>query len=246
LELGYGAAYTPGIFRDHEPRSEEFRYDVSFVGIVSGKVGRGEYIRYLRDNGINVHVFGADAQYLTEDEKYAVYRTSKINLSFTYLDEFPELEKDEPDLIRKDNFKGRVFEIISVGAFCLTETSKESALIFDGSSPLAEFRGKEELLESVRFLLSDEKERATISKRCKMIFDSQFSETVVKRKLFSDIQKHFLNPDYPVSKVIWNKKAMRFLESYISGRVLLQIIFRERSYLRWFSLLSYVRRKLKM
>ncbi len=190
-----------------KPKNLEKKYDVSFVG--TPKVDRPEYIKYLRDNGIKVKVFGGGWENYPElkdvyggaisSEEYVnVLNQTKINLCFT------------------KNFEGEKhlnqhsFEAGACDSFVLTEESKEYAHYFKEGKNFVSFKDKDDLLKKVRYYLKNEKQREEIQKKFHKVILDKFSKDKEFKYVFdtilSDKKKRdnldIFTKEYKVSQLI--------------------------------------------
>ena len=129
----------------HLPYDEEKIYDVSFVGQCYGN--RPEIIAKLREAGIRVEAFGPGwpSGPLTMEEMVRTWSRSKINLGFGGV------------LGHKETYclKGRDFEVPMSGGLYLTEHHAELIPFYDVGSEIVTYTGFEDLLEKIRWLLSE-------------------------------------------------------------------------------------------
>lgn len=150
-------------------------HDVVFVG--TKESDRYEKIRYLAENGIEVHIYGWGS--VDEDAKHpnlifhdrhlygesfsASLGCSKIALNF--------LRK-----LNRDLQTSRSIEIPASKGFMLAERTEEHSRLFKEGVEAAYFDSKEELLEKVRYYLKHPTERQQIAdagyKRC---FESDYT-----------------------------------------------------------------------
>lgn len=145
------------------PIETEKKYDVTFIGSQKlDKSGRYEYIKYLKDNGINVRVFGFGWENfndlkdiyggaLESGEVLKVINQTKINLCFS-----------------KDNFgrpqmKAKIFETGACKAFTLCEYAPDYESYFTEGKDIIMFKNKEDLLKKVQYYLKNTKEREKIA-----------------------------------------------------------------------------------
>lgn len=128
-------------------------YDVVFIGQNFGN--RQMYVDYLKSNGINVLALGrgwSDGR-VTQAQMIEIFNKAKIVLNFSSSAGHPELKF----------LKGRVFEIPTTGAFLLTEECEELDDYFRVGNELDRFGTKEEMLEKVKYYLSNDELREKIS-----------------------------------------------------------------------------------
>jgi spore maturation protein CgeB len=129
----------------HRPYDIEKTIDVSFVGQCYGN--RSEIIRRLESHGIHVETRGLgwpNGPLATED-MVCMYSKSRINLGFG-------------SVIGLSNtycLKGRDFEIPMSGGLYLTEYHPELDKFYDIGSEIVTYRDFDELVEKIRFLLSN-------------------------------------------------------------------------------------------
>lgn len=122
--------------------------DVCFWGSIPVNSGREEYIRLLRDNGINVYT----RLHRVSVEKYAeILNRSKISLSIG--------DRDK----KKSRLRIRAFEIMACNSLLMEESNPGTDKLFEGDKDFVVFRSKEELLEKVRYYLQHEEERKLIA-----------------------------------------------------------------------------------
>lgn len=138
--------------------------DVCFIGDIR-KRGRKEHIKFLTDNGIDVQTFGfgSDYGYLPGDKISEYFCRSKINLNFTQIGKLNWTNADEPllNLVRQNN--GRPIEIALTKSFCLSEYSPALDTIFAIGKEIDVFHNQKELLEKIRYYLSNPEKREEIA-----------------------------------------------------------------------------------
>ena len=129
----------------HRPYDEDKIYDVSFVGQCYGN--RPEIIGKLREAGIHVEAFGPGWAHgsLTTEEMVRTWSRSKINLGFGGV-----LGHTETYCL-----KGRDFEVPMSGGLYLTEHHQELVPFYDVGREIVTYTGFNDLLEKIRWLLSD-------------------------------------------------------------------------------------------
>jgi hypothetical protein len=149
LYLPEGA--NPGI---HRPYDEEKVYDVSFVGQCYGN--RPGVVARLREAGVRVEAFGPGwpSGPLTMEEMVRTWSRSKINLGFGGV-----LGHNETFCL-----KGRDFEVPMSGGLYLTEHHEELLPFYEIGREIVTYTGFGDLLEKIRWLLSDP-EQAEIIRR---------------------------------------------------------------------------------
>lgn len=147
------------------PDYSNIKRDVLFIGYAESE--RFESIKFLVENGIEVHVFGTGWELLKKNNNYenlyihsrdllgAEYRefisSSKINLCF--------LRK-----INRDLHTSRSLEIPACGGFMVAERTREHEDLFNEKIESAYFSNNNELLRVVKYYLANEKERNKMTK----------------------------------------------------------------------------------
>jgi spore maturation protein CgeB len=141
---------------------EKWGGEVSFVGTFERD--RAEQMLYVAEQGILVHVWGANWQAWKKEHpnlrimRRAIYNeefikvlcSSKINLNF--------LRK-----ANRDRHTSRSLEIPACGAFMLTERTEEHQELFVEDKEAAFFETPSELLEKIRYYLGHEEERSQVA-----------------------------------------------------------------------------------
>ena len=129
-------------------------YDVGFVGQSYGV--RGEYVKYLIDNGINVYAKGSgwEKGFASDDEMIEIFNKSKIVLGFS------TVGKNDDIYI----LKGRDFEVPLTGSIYLTGYHEELKEYFDLGKDIETYTTKEDLLKKVKYYLENDEERESIAK----------------------------------------------------------------------------------
>jgi spore maturation protein CgeB len=145
---------------------KEKTIDVSFVGNCK-KSDRGEYIRFLRENGINVSTYGqgSDNGFVSREESLKIISQSKINLNFTKSDVASEILVVEPWRANILQVKARPIEVAKMNSFCLSEYSPGLDKMFSIGNEVGTFYDKEELLVKVKYYLQHDAERQEMAAR---------------------------------------------------------------------------------
>jgi hypothetical protein len=161
--------------------------DVVFVG---AKIAdRAVFIDYLKNNGINISVYGKgwDAGMLSTAEMLAAFTSSKISLNFV----------KAYDGSGRTQLKGRLFEIIMAGGFVLSEHSDELTDYFDIGREIDTFRSPQELLDKVGFYLGDSDLREEMAARTKYKVEKNYSFESNWLRYLADIKNGVLKPSWP-------------------------------------------------
>ncbi len=139
----------------HRPYGLEKTIDVSFIGQCYGN--RPEIVNRLKADGIHVEAYGygwPNGPLSTEDMVY-MYSKSKINLGFGSV------------IGHTDTYclKGRDFEIPMSGGLYITEYHPELEKFYNVGSEIVTYKSVNELVDKIRFLLSNPEEANNIRKR---------------------------------------------------------------------------------
>jgi len=128
-------------------------YDVGFVGAHYGI--RGEYIEYLKKNGINVYSKGYGSQNGIADDKemIEIFNKSKIVLGFSTVG-----KSDDIHIL-----KGRDFEVPLTGSFYITGYHEELKEYFELEKDIETYISKDDLLKKIKYYLQNDKEREKIA-----------------------------------------------------------------------------------
>jgi spore maturation protein CgeB len=156
---------------DFEVEAIKYKYDVSFVGGISGY--RKWVIKELLKRGIKVECFGAGWENgrVSFDKMAEIFKTSKINLnisnsasydiryifsSIKSLREFVRTKK------RVEQIKARNFEIPAFGGFQLTNYAPSLEDYFVIGREVAVYTSIEDLVLQINYYLDNEEERREI------------------------------------------------------------------------------------
>lgn len=233
--------FTPLSKHNHYPLEITKDIDVSFLGDCT-KSDRLEYINFLIENGIQVKTFGKGSKngFVEWKEYSKIFSRSKINLNFTKIDKLSWANKDEPLLNRvRQGSKGRAGEISLTKSFCLSEYAHDLNFIFEIGKEIDVFHNKEELLEKIKFYLSNDVEREKIAANAyKKATNNYLAEITIPRilKELEDIlvknnaqqleyNEIFLSRSFKIKSIngltfsmfvlIKNKKILYALETFI-------------------------------
>lgn len=167
-----------GYIENFDLESIEYKYDVSFIGRVSGY--RKWIIKQLLKKGIKVECFGygwKNGRVTYEDMK-EIFKTSKINLNIsnsvsnsssydiryifsnlTDIRSFYEFVKTKK---RVEQIKARNFEIPAFGGFQLTNYVPSLEFFFEIGTDVAIYTSIEDLILQINYYLENEDERKKI------------------------------------------------------------------------------------
>ena len=189
--------------------------DVVFVG---AKIAdRDIFIDYLKDNDINISVYGRgwDAGMLSTEEMLAAFNSSKISLNFV----------KAIGNSGRVQLKARLFEIIMVGGFVLSEHIDELTDYFDIGREIDTFRSPQELLDKVMFYLENSDLREEMAARAKDRVEKNYSFESNWLRYLTDIKNgtirtFYPNPGYKVPAAAINS-FLNWNLSFIYGRFML-------------------------
>lgn len=209
------------------PIKTEKKYDVTFIGSQKlDQSGRYEFIKYLKDNGVKVRVFGFGWENfpdlkevyggaLESEEVVNVINQSKINLCFS-----------------KDNFgrpqmKAKIFEVGACKSFALCEYASDYTNYFKEGKEILFFRTKEELLEKVKYYVRNENEREEHAQAAyKKIVNEYALQTELK-----NFMKKTRGKKKKVTLKALNRSVFRITEKEMSlGKEKLQEITKKHDY----------------
>jgi spore maturation protein CgeB len=167
--------------QDFKPMNLEKKYDVTFVG--APKSDRYELIKFLKDNGINICIFGPGWEKYPDfsgihkgqpdnSEMVKIFNQSRINLCFS------------KNYIGNLHLKGRVFEVGACNSFALCEYYPTLKDIFMENKEIIMFRNKEDLLEKINHYIKNEQAREKIA-------SSMHRKIIKKYNLDSELDNFF-------------------------------------------------------
>src|SRR3989339_442562 len=185
LEIPVILYYSSHSSKKNHPIDIKKDIDVSFIGNCK-KNDRMEYIDYLKNNGINIKTFGEDSEggVLEWSKLGEIFSRTKINLNFTKIDNLNWINKDEPLLNRVRQNKGRPIEIALTKSFCLSEYAPSLEYTFESEKEIIFFHDKEQLLEKVKYYLSNEEKRNSIAENAyKRAMENYESEIAIPKVL---------------------------------------------------------------
>lgn len=204
------------ISKNNDKRSLKYTRDVLFVG---AKIAdRDLFINYLKDNGVDIAVYGKSWKtgILPTEEMIAAYNSSKISLSFI----------KTADGSGRIQLKARLFEIIMAGGFILSEYCDELNDYFDIGSEIDTFRSPDELLDKIKFYLTNSDLREKMASLAKDKVEKIFSFESVWGKFLEDIKDGRIQSQYPNIGYEVSSAALKSFQqwnfSIIYGRVMLR------------------------
>ncbi|HTY43796.1 MAG TPA: glycosyltransferase [Patescibacteria group bacterium] len=171
-----------------KPMNLEKKYDVSFIG--RPVADRYEYIKFLKENGIKIRLFGIGWQtypdlkeiyegVLYNEDYPRVINQSKININFS-----KTLYKKGAE----GQLKGRSLEVPACNSFMLNEYTDRNVEFLNKKKEI-NFRSKEELLEKIKYYLKHEKERERIAKDVYDYMTKHYAWDILFGNFFKRIEK---------------------------------------------------------
>ena len=231
--------YFPRLSIKVQPPSDSKKYDVTFIGNLDVS-DRRQYIEYLLANGVNVNCFGAGSNsgFINDHDYKMIIRQSRINLSFSKVRTPSLISFLEPWRSDIHQVKGRVYEVFSLGSFCLSEWTPSSQ--FESCPDFTTFRTPDELLTLVKHYLSNPHSRITKENNLHSYYVHQILPSCTIHCLLSSVEVHLLNQHSSIKRHS-TKPTLSF--KYLSLR---SLIIRFRTLLlagkvrRAFSLLCFI------
>ena len=158
----------------HKPYEIAKTIDVSFVGQCYGY--RPKVVERLKRRGFHIEAYGHGWPNgpLTVGEMIRTYSRSKINLGFGGVG----------DLLDSHCLKGRDFEVPMSGGLYLTEYNPELASCYDLGKEIVSYVDFEDLVNKIKFLLSNPEEAERIRKRGFLRARSEHSWEMRFEKIF--------------------------------------------------------------
>jgi hypothetical protein len=175
---------------EYKPQDLEKKYDVAFIG--SPIRDRPDFLKFLVKNGINVAIAGSSEWekypelkekylgFLNQEDFFKTINQSKINLVFS---KTALKGKGKTD----SHLKLRVFEFAACKSFGLIESTPGLMGFFKNKK--INFKTKEELLEKIKYYLSNEKEREKLTNLSYNYFLKNFTLKQGFIKFFEKISK---------------------------------------------------------
>lgn len=191
-------------FDNYHPINLKKKYDVTFIGTPKGD--RYELIKYLKEKGINVRLYGWGWHNYPEFKKIyhgplnpkdfiRIINESKINLCFS------------KNIYGKPHIIGKVFEFGACKSFALTEYVPLYLDYFKQGKEIVMFKNKEDLVEKIKYYLINEEERERISLNAYKKITSRYNLDIKFSILFRKLLKNEKEFSYkPIPKL--NKKLL--------------------------------------
>jgi spore maturation protein CgeB len=143
----------------YQPRQGEPCWDVSFIGQPHGT--RAGVIAALGRAGIRVYCrgYGWPAGRVSQDEMIEVFSRSQINLNLSNASNpWWRLWRR-----RRDQIKGRNFEVPGCGGFLLTQPADDLEHYFEFDREIVCASTTDDLVDQIRYYLSHDAERAAVA-----------------------------------------------------------------------------------
>jgi len=176
-----------------KPMNIQKIYDVTFIG--RPKADRYEIIKFLKDAGIKVGLFGFGwHEYpdlkdiyqgsLSQEDYAKIINQSKISLNFSKAGFAEEVSKKKKENQNHFNMKGRFFEVALCKAFQIIEDYPGLEKFFKDGKEIATFKTKEDLLEKIKYYIKYEKELERLAK-------NSYKKTITKFNRVKDLERIF-------------------------------------------------------
>lgn len=166
------------------PNMEE-KYDVSFIGNVSYRPSRKQYVDALKNRNIPVRVFDRGlGGYVPYSDMLDIFWASKINLHFSEARETGRM-----------GFKGRIPLICLNGGFLLTEYVPGIEHYFRIDKEIVCFKNAEEMIDKVIYYLNHDEERRAIAQAGWKRAINEYTPFHLLSKIFDQIEKDIAAKD---------------------------------------------------
>ena len=154
--------------------------DIVFIGSISGKIKRENYINSLVNSTLDFASYGSSSSngVVNRQKMYSIFRSAKISLNFTGLFKKTPIDYDISINRKIRGVKGRCQEIALCGGFVLTENVPGIDSMFDIGKEIDVFDSEDELKEKIKFYL----ENPSIRKKMSNLAN------IKAQKLYSDIK----------------------------------------------------------
>ena len=188
---------------------------------------RKEYLDSINENNFNLSIFGEKTLNgkLNIEDKYLTYMNTKINLNFSKVFNFDKsLLIYEPNLYNNTTMQGRIFEVLSVGGFLLTEYSPSIEYFFKPDKDLVMFRNKNEMIQKINYYLNNEVERKMIARNGRIKFNKYYEYSVYTPKFIKQI-KYFSNKKNDTENYEWPNILKSFISRFIRIKYMYKPIY---------------------
>jgi len=190
----YSAGIDTKFFRNLNMKK---KYDVVFIGCPKSEPSRRyEFIKFLKDKGIKIKLFGPGWQDYPEfKDIYGGILDSKkmikvINQTKIFLNLTRNLFGEATDI------KAKIFEGGACKTFVLTEYCEAYLDLFNEKKEMIMFEHKKELLDKVKFYLKNEKEREKIAEAAYKKIIKVYSLDMELNRIFKEVYKKNKNLEH--------------------------------------------------
>jgi hypothetical protein len=197
------------------------KYDVTFIG--TPKADRYKIIKFLKDNKINIKIFGSGWERYPDladiyeghpdnNGMITIPNQTKISLYFS-----------------KNNFgrvhlKGRIFEVGACKSFALVERYDFLGRLFKEGREIIFFKDKKDLLKKIKYYLSHEVEREKIASAMHKKIELRYNLYSELAEVFKEVYKQRNQPPKQLPKMdnkvlILNEDDIIKDKNFISNKV---------------------------
>ena len=160
-DVFYSAGINTKFFK---PMNLEKKYDVVFIGFPKSDLsGRYEYLKFLKDNNVNLKLFGwgwdkypefkdVYGGVLDSEEMVKILNQTKIYLNLS-----------RNSYGKPTDIKAKIFEGGACNTFVLTEYCEDYLDLFKKGKEMIFFDTQKDLLNKIKYYLKNEKQREKIS-----------------------------------------------------------------------------------
>jgi|SRR3989344_4525766 len=173
-----------------KPLNIKKEYDVVFIGVPKGSLsGRYEYIKFLKDNGVKLRLFGwVWGNYPEFKDIYGGPLETKemvkvINQSKIYLC----LSKND---YGQPHFTGKFFEGAACKTFVLTEYCKDYLDLFQEGKDMVMFKDKEDLLQKINYYLKNDSKRDKIAENAYQKISRRYNLYEETKEVFKKVHSN--------------------------------------------------------
>lgn len=147
--------------RIHYPgENKEYFIDVLFIGTYEKE--RFEYMNYLAENGIEVHIYGNNWKVNKHSKLLHIHGHEILDAEFRKMIHHSKICLNFLRQINQDLITSRTFEIPATGGFMISESTNFQKKYFKENKEAVYFSSKKELLKKVNYYLNNDSERERI------------------------------------------------------------------------------------
>lgn len=164
--------------------------DVCYIGSCCQSNSRIEYINFLINNGVNIETFGIGSKngFIEWHEFTKILSRSKIVLNFNRLSPLDWVNKDEPLLNRVRQSAVHYAESALAKSFCLAEYTPSIPIVAEVGKEVDVFYNKKELLEKVKYYLSNPVKRDEIANNAYKRAINNYVPEIVIPKILKELE----------------------------------------------------------